>query len=164
MGEGQEDTMSTAAVLTMHDAGLKQVEIAKQLGISRQRVKQIVCPQRHNARLLLAQAISKGLLKRPATCSRCGSLARVHGHHEDYSLPLDVVWLCPTCHGRRHRTLPERLPVPMRVPLGTTPHSSFRFSPDVKRMLETLARREGTTKTAVLARLVREAAGKTRAR
>jgi predicted DNA-binding protein len=44
--------------------------------------------------------------------------------------------------------------------VSTTPHSSFRFSPDVKRMLETLARREGTTKTAVLARLVREAAGK----
>ena len=28
----------------------------------------------------------------------------LHGHHEDYSQPLEVVWLCAPCHGLRHRT------------------------------------------------------------
>lgn len=31
-------------------------------------------------------------------CQVCGSEFYVHGHHEDYSKPLDVIWLCARCH------------------------------------------------------------------
>lgn len=34
---------------------------------------------------------------------RCGTDKNVHGHHHDYSKPLDVEWLCSTCHGIEHR-------------------------------------------------------------
>lgn len=39
----------------------------------------------------------------PEACSVCGSTDRIHGHHEDYSRPLDVIWLCPIHHSWRHR-------------------------------------------------------------
>ncbi len=40
----------------------------------------------------------------PQPCERCGS-PKVHGHHEDYSKPLEVMWLCTKHHGERHREL-----------------------------------------------------------
>lgn len=41
-------------------------------------------------------------LKRPDRCSLCGKVCRVHGHHRDYSKPLEVIWLCPQCHKNEH--------------------------------------------------------------
>lgn len=35
-------------------------------------------------------------------CEVCRA-PNAHAHHEDYSRPLDVRWLCSTCHGREHR-------------------------------------------------------------
>lgn len=43
----------------------------------------------------------RGLLVR-ASCADCGS-ADSQMHHEDYSQPLVVTWLCRACHLRRHR-------------------------------------------------------------
>ena len=36
--------------------------------------------------------------------SDCGE-SRPHGHHENYDKPLDVIWLCPLCHKRRHKEM-----------------------------------------------------------
>ena len=47
-------------------------------------------------------ALRHGLLKKPKTCSLCGDSGKIHGHHPDYKKPLDVVWLCATCHMREH--------------------------------------------------------------
>lgn len=59
--------------------------------------------QRH-ARAALQRAVMAGRLKRPDKCSCCLLASnRIHGHHEDYSKPLDVVWLCPQCHSDVHR-------------------------------------------------------------
>lgn len=36
-------------------------------------------------------------------CEDCGKdEGRLHAHHDDYERPLDVVILCPSCHGLRH--------------------------------------------------------------
>jgi len=56
-------------------------------------------------------AIRAGKIVKPAQCADCGSprpLRELHGHHEDYSLPLVVIWVCPKCHGRRHRRYDEQ--------------------------------------------------------
>ena len=43
-----------------------------------------------------------GLLQRPATCSCCGRRSQIHAHHEDYTKPEEITWLCYRCHGLRH--------------------------------------------------------------
>lgn len=41
----------------------------------------------------------------PQPCQRCGDAVGVHAHHDDYSQPLAVMWLCPKHHRERHREL-----------------------------------------------------------
>lgn len=50
-------------------------------------------------------AIRSGTLLRPPACEWCGAVGPVDAHHEDYRLPLDVIWLCEPCHGARHREI-----------------------------------------------------------
>ena len=49
--------------------------------------------------------IRDGKVKRPDTCDDCGKTCKPQGHHEDYDKPLDVVWVCTRCHGKRHQTI-----------------------------------------------------------
>ena len=39
------------------------------------------------------------LIRKP--CQSCGD-KKSFAHHEDYSKPLDVKWLCPACHNAHH--------------------------------------------------------------
>jgi len=51
-------------------------------------------------------ALRYGLLVKPQTCSECGEFREsryIHAHHTDYMKPLEVEWLCPKCHMKRHR-------------------------------------------------------------
>ena len=62
-------------------------------------------PEGYKAHNAVSNAIRDGkLFKEP--CLFCGG-TKVHAHHKDYSKPLDVVWLCPRCHHRLHKTFPE---------------------------------------------------------
>lgn len=49
----------------------------------------------------VSRAKAKGVLT-PQPCVECGSLESIHAHHPDYDSSLDVVWLCRSCHMRRH--------------------------------------------------------------
>ena len=40
----------------------------------------------------------------PVWCQRCGCVTELEAHHQDYSRPLSVEWLCSTCHGLAHRS------------------------------------------------------------
>jgi hypothetical protein len=46
-------------------------------------------------------AIRRGEVKRQP-CSQCGGLG-AHAHHDDYSKPLEVTWLCRWHHHEHHR-------------------------------------------------------------
>lgn len=52
------------------------------------------------------KAILTGRLEKQL-CERCGA-DRVEAHHDDYSRPLDVMWLCSMHHKERHRELEGR--------------------------------------------------------
>lgn len=59
-------------------------------------------PNRAKIYSSVARAIRHGDLEK-APCINCGD-PNTEGHHPDYSKPLEVVWLCSTCHKRRHRS------------------------------------------------------------
>ncbi len=56
--------------------------------------------EKYRAYKKVFRAIRSGLLKKEI-CKICGKNS-VHAHHEDYSKPLDVVWLCASHHKLRH--------------------------------------------------------------
>jgi hypothetical protein len=60
-------------------------------------------PRRERAHRLVREAVRRGEIVRPVFCSTCGrSDLRIEAHHEDYDMPLDVNWLCSSCHGATH--------------------------------------------------------------
>jgi hypothetical protein len=59
--------------------------------------------EKYAAHTAVANALKSGELSR-SPCVICGD-TKSEGHHEDYSLPLDVTWLCDTHHKARHRQL-----------------------------------------------------------
>lgn len=48
-------------------------------------------------------AITGGELVRSEVCSECGVKSATDAHHDDYSKPLDVRWLCRRCHVNFHQ-------------------------------------------------------------
>lgn len=62
-------------------------------------------PEKYKARTEVGNTIRDGRLFRPKKCERCARDYKLHAHHEDYSKPLDVIWLCTPCHGARHREM-----------------------------------------------------------
>lgn len=58
---------------------------------------------RSNARAYLNVYIKRGKVRR----ERCFCGEPAEAHHEDYSKPLDVIWLCRAHHLARHRATDE---------------------------------------------------------
>lgn len=84
---------------------LKGKDIIKKLVIkSNEKFK-----EKQRARLSLNSAVQRGMIKKPKECSHCGqSILRITGHHEDYSKPLEVIWLCDYCHKQEHKKVIHR--------------------------------------------------------
>lgn len=75
------------------DAGKK----VRQQSDARMRAKH---PEKVRARTAVNHAIKAGILEKEP-CERCGE-TKVHAHHEDYSNPLVVMWLCQKHHQEIH--------------------------------------------------------------
>lgn len=65
-------------------------------------------PERDIAGKIVRYEVRKGRLTRQP-CQKCGSTHYVQGHHEDYSKPLEVQWLCRSCHNEVHKVRPWRV-------------------------------------------------------
>ena len=56
------------------------------------------------AHIMVGNAVRDGRLKKQYECSSCGKTdCVIHGHHDDYTKPLDVRWLCAVCHSVWHK-------------------------------------------------------------
>lgn len=59
---------------------------------------------KQSARLKLNYAVKVGMIVKPSKCSVCDMPhLRINAHHEDYSKPLEVKWLCSGCHAVLHK-------------------------------------------------------------
>ena len=54
------------------------------------------------AHATIRRAVVKGKLKK-LSCAICKLVGNSHGHHSDYSKPLEVIWLCPLHHKQIHK-------------------------------------------------------------
>jgi hypothetical protein len=59
-------------------------------------------PEKLFARQKVAYAIKTGVIVKPSLCEHCGRSRRTEGHHMDYEKPLEVIWLCTSCHADYH--------------------------------------------------------------
>jgi hypothetical protein len=58
-----------------------------------QRRRRAAHPEKNRARDMVAKALRSGkLIKGP--CEVCGTAENVQAHHDDYSKPLEVRWMC----------------------------------------------------------------------
>lgn len=75
-------------------------------------------PEKKKAHTYVELAIFFGHLIRPDNCSVCEMPCKPEGHHEDYTKPLDVIWLCTKCHGKVHRKANRAERLSERTPKG----------------------------------------------
>jgi len=61
-------------------------------------------PERTKAHRKVKYALSTGVLSRQP-CEVCGTTEHVHAHHDDYSKPLEVRWLCARHHHEHHEKM-----------------------------------------------------------
>lgn len=75
---------------------------------------------------LVHRALRQGLLVKAERCEECGvPSTKLQAAHSDYSKPLDVRWLCSSCHSRWDQIDPKTLTI---VPpnYGRKPHDERR--------------------------------------
>jgi hypothetical protein len=68
-------------------------------------------PERYKTYMVFHNAVAAGKIKRPSCCESCGinpgrgvdGRSLLQAHHEDYSKPFKVEWLCAPCHGKTRR-------------------------------------------------------------
>ena len=48
------------------------------------------------------RALKKGTIEKPLQCCECHKICATEAHHEDYSRPLFIMWLCRKCHHSKH--------------------------------------------------------------
>jgi hypothetical protein len=89
-------------------AAAKYYRNNKTKAIQSTRTRQVLNKERYavmiKARGALHNALLYSRLIKPVVCEHCRVESdKLHGHHTDYSKPLEVIWLCTKCHGKQHR-------------------------------------------------------------
>ena len=63
-------------------------------------------PEKVKAHYLANYAAKKNRIGVYDKCAQCGQSKKIEKHHQDYSKPLEVIFLCKQCHCDVHRLRP----------------------------------------------------------
>jgi hypothetical protein len=104
-------TPEAREVVNTQRAANHGLESRKRAERNHARVRYEKFPEKNRASRLVRFAIMDGTLKRPCACESCLVVPKPHrdgrsaiqAHHDDYSKPLDVRWLCHGCHIKQHQ-------------------------------------------------------------
>jgi len=70
-------------------------------------VRNVVGPVQAKKKVAKVAWVAASKLPRPRKCQKCRRLgSRIDAHHSDYDRPLDVRFLCRSCHMKAHRRRP----------------------------------------------------------
>lgn len=62
---------------------------------------------KYKARFAVTTALRSGKIVKPEQCCKCQKVtSKLEAHHEDYDKPLEIMWMCRTCHVK-HEKLKE---------------------------------------------------------
>ena len=86
--------------LKEYERAIAKTERGKKYRAEKRRRIKKKYPQKHKARRIVYLAIKSDKLTRQP-CQVCGN-PKVEAHHDDYSKPLDVRWLCHKHHREVH--------------------------------------------------------------
>lgn len=106
-GKGQFCSVSCANSKRSEARGAKEARVLKHRALK----KTDQGKYQAKAHRAVEAAIQQGKLVR-APCEVCGSKKAVHAHHDDYSKPLSVRWLCAKHHLQHHREQRQQLAAP----------------------------------------------------
>lgn len=67
----------------------------------RRKIKEVKFKIQQRDKLRVAVRSGKIIKK---SCLECGE-NKTQAHHPDYAKPLEVIWLCTTCHANQHRKM-----------------------------------------------------------
>jgi hypothetical protein len=66
---------------------------------------------------VVSRALASGRIVRPSICEDCGGTGKaIEAAHHDYAKPLEVRWLCRSCHSRWDRAQPKTKIDPVSLP------------------------------------------------
>jgi len=71
-------------------------------------------PEKEKAHNIIRGLIRSGKIIRPSICSACNKTCKPQAHHEDYSKPYEIIWLCRSCHMKHHKGVFEKGNIPLR--------------------------------------------------
>jgi hypothetical protein len=60
------------------------------------------------ARVKLNYYLRLGKVIKPDVCVKCNEVKKLEAHHDDYSKPLEVLWMCRPCHSDHHKWLTKQ--------------------------------------------------------
>jgi hypothetical protein len=86
--------------------GYQKSKIGSELIKARNAARKEKYPEKIKAMDYVKNALKRGRIER-RPCRICKATKTMHAHHDDYSKPLDVEWLCQTDHIFWHKLLNE---------------------------------------------------------